>query len=295
MSFRQRKSKSFDQYGDEWGANWASPAGTTFQNQWLNLHGRSNQYRQQPTYCMCPRPPMRTTLSARFSPEEHDIATIMTASMGKGSMPSGKTTTVLALHTERSFFHDHEFIHMTMEMQIRVPVWNKRQVLCSRVNGSTHIFVQSRGASKETPNCRTAIAQERPSIQTKKHFIEALFERTKYHIPIDVRTEAISSLTVSDIQKFHQKWIKSSASTYVTMVTPTLEAASTLGKILPAHQEQPNTTLSWSALPRVASEKHIKLPGYGSFQIMMGQTFDAKPLTKNLYRFNVQQMFLGVV
>ncbi len=239
---------------------------------------------------------VRTTLSARFSPEEHDIATIMTASMGKGSMPSGKTTTqaLMALHTERSFFHDHEFVHMTMEMPNS----------CSGLEQASSIMFESEWKhptfSSEVVELqkRHQIAELRSlkndqAFQTKKHFIEALFERTKYHIPIDVRTEAISSLTISDIQTFHQKWIKSSATTYVTMVTPTLEAASTLGKILPAHQEQPNTTLSWTALPRVASEKHIKLPGYGSFQIMMGQTFDAKPLTKEFVSLQCAANVLG--
>jgi len=60
------------------------------------------------------------TLSARFSPEEHGIAGIMTVYMGKGTDANGLSNTLqlMSMHSERSFTHDHEFVHMSMAMPV---------------------------------------------------------------------------------------------------------------------------------------------------------------------------------
>lgn len=238
---------------------------------------------------------VRTTLSARFSPEDHGIASIMTASMGKGVMPSGKSTTseLMSLHTERSFTHDHEFVHMSMDMPATSGLekastimfqheWQEPAFTSDVVELQKRHFISELKSLKNDQN-----------FQTKKHFIQALFERTKYHIPIDVRVDAVSELNVRDIQNFHRQWIQSSPHTYVTMVTPTLEAAATLGKVFPSHKEEPNTTLEWSAKPRTASEKNVLMQGYGSSKIMMGQTIKATPLTKDFVALQCAASVLG--
>ena len=239
---------------------------------------------------------VRTTLSARFSPEEHDIATVMTSCMGKGSMPSGITTTdaLMALHTERYFRHDHEFMHMAMEMPLSTPGLQK---------ASNIMFEQE---WKKTKFSETLVDQQKrhliaelhalktdQSFQAKKLFLKALFERTKYHIPLDVRAENISKLTADDVRAFHAKWIASSNDTYVTMVTPTLEAASTLGKIFPANEQCPQTTLAWTPNERVASEQKLVLPGYSTVQILMGQTTRVKPLTRDAVALQCAATVLG--
>lgn len=239
---------------------------------------------------------VRTTLSARFSPEEHDIATIMTASMGKSTGASGTSTTatLMALHTERSFSHDHEFVHMNMEMPKAKA--NLKQVShimyhnewCAPKFSSEIVELQKRHQIAELH----ALKNDQ-GFQTKKHFIEALFERTKYHIPLDVRAQRVSEITVDDVRVFHEKWIKSSDNTYVTVVTPSLEAASTLGNVFPVNEEQPETTLRWTANPRTASKQNVVLSGFGSFQIMMGQTINIKPLTKESVALECATTVLG--
>lgn len=239
---------------------------------------------------------IRTTLSARFSPEEHDIATIMTACMGKGAVSPGVSTTeaLLALHTERSFSHDHEFIHMSMSLPLTTPELEKASNLMFQKEwlqpsfNSELIELQKRHHIAEL----NALKKDQGHL-TKSAFIQALFERTKYHIPIPVRVDAISKLSVDDVRAFHKKWIQTSRNTYLTMVTPTAEAAGVLGKVFPAHEEMPTTTLAWSAKPREASHKKIDLPGYGSFQIMMGQTIEAEPLTKDGVAMQCAACILG--
>lgn len=239
---------------------------------------------------------VRATLSARFSPEEHDIATIMTASMGKGVTKSGTsaTTALMALHAERSFSHDHEFIHMTMAMPLSAAELQKASNVMFRNEWlEPHFSSDIVEQQKRHHIAELGALKSDQGFQTKKHFISALFERTKYHIPLDVRADTIAKLSVDDIRTFHRKWIQTSENTYVTMVTPTVDAAATLGKIFPAHEQLPETTLSWKAKPRVASDVRIDLPGFGSFQIMMGQTVMIEPLTKDAVALECAASILG--
>ena len=77
------------------------------------------------------------------------------------------------------------------------------------------------------------------------------------------------------------------------MVTPNTETAAALGQIFPAHDSEPNTTLEWTAKPAQASEKRVTLPGFGSFQIMMGQTIHAKPFSKEHIALECAAEILG--
>lgn len=239
---------------------------------------------------------VRVTLSARFSPAEHDIASIMTASMGKGTVSKGQSTTsaLLNMHTERSFTHGHEFIHMTMSMPSTTSILQKASNMMFNNEwlkptfSSKVVELQKRRRIAEM----NALKNDQ-GFQTKKHFIQGLFEKTLYHIPIDVRVQRTSNISVKDVHDFHSKWVGGNNSTYVTMVTPTTETAATLGQIFPAHESEPNTTLEWTPKPRQASEKHVALPGFGSFQIMMGQTVAAKPFTKEHVALECAAEILG--
>lgn len=239
---------------------------------------------------------VRVTLSARFSPAEHDIASIMTSSMGKGNVSKGQSTTsaLMNMHSERSFYHGHEFIHMSMCMPSSTSILEKASRMMFDKEwlhpkfSSRVVELQKRHRIAEL----NALKNDQ-GFQTKKHFIQGLFEKTLYHIPLDVRVQRTSNISVRDVRAFHSKWVSQNTSTYVTMVTPTTETAATLGQIFPAHDSEPNTTLEWSAKPRRASEQRIKLPGFGSFQIMMGQTMDVKPLTKDYIALECAADILG--
>lgn len=200
----------------------------------------------------------------------------------------------MALHTERSFSHDHEFVHMSMAMPASTTSLQKATNIMFnqewlQPNFSSEIVeLQKRHHIAEIH----ALKKDQ-GFQTKSHFIQALFERTKYHIPLDVRADAISKLSVDDVSEFHAKWIQSSADTYVTMVTPTAKVAKMLGNIFPDHDKSPSTTLEWTAKPRVKSEKHIQLAGFGSFQIMLGQTVSVLPFTKESIALECAATILG--
>jgi zinc protease len=238
---------------------------------------------------------VRTTLSARFSPEDHDIATIVTASMGKGVLPSGKTITseLMSLHTERYFTHDHEFVHMSMVMPNGNGLEKASNIMFEKEWYEPSFSSEVVELQKHHHIAELHSLKNDQNFQSRKHFIQALFERTKYHMPIDVRADHVAKLNVQDVRDFHAKWIKSSSNTYVTMVTPTLESASTLGKVFPSHEDEPQTTLEWKAKPREASEQNIQMPGYGSFQIMIGQTISAVPLTKEFVALKCAASVLG--
>lgn len=215
---------------------------------------------------------VRVTLSARFSPAQQDIASLFVSHMKNAPQMTA------ALHTERNFSHDHEFVHMTMEMPTNTNVLQQASNIMFNkewMNPSIHnISVQKRRMIAEM----NAMKKDQ-SYLTKSHFIKSLFEKTMYHTPLDVRTNRIQQMSKRDIQHFHTSWIGQSP-TMVTIVTPTVEAAATLGKILPAGASVTETTLEWQPVARKASSKHVKLTGYGSFQIMIGQTVAMKQHTR---------------
>lgn len=220
---------------------------------------------------------VRMVLSARYPPKEHDMASLLVTNMGRGTYKGVSMTSALTkLHTERRFGNDHEFVHMTMEMPT-----------------ATHVLVDACGMMLahewNTPlfDNETVELQKRHMIaelhslkndqgwQTKCHFIKALFHDTLYNQPIDARVQRISKCSLADLNSFHAKWVKS-PDIYCTMVTPKVEHKSALEDIFPVNGIVPETTLAWQPLPRKQQRTRITLEGYGSFQIMMGQTVELR-------------------
>lgn len=238
---------------------------------------------------------VRATLSARFSPAQHDLASLYVASLGNGTASNGETTTsrLMALHTERNFTHDHEFVHMTMAMPTSPDMLKE----ASRIMFDTdwlhpsfdeeYVELQKRHMVQEMSSLHTD-----QLFQVKSHFIQSLFEQTMYHTPLNTRIRRIQACTTQDLKAFHQKWLVNN-NTYVTMVTPTVEAASAMGEIFPRHEQVPDTTLSWVAHKREHSETNIMLKGYGSFQIMMGQTVPLKTGDKDVVALECAAEILG--
>lgn len=215
---------------------------------------------------------VRAFVSARFSPAQHDTASLLVASMQKTPKLAQKQQ-LAKLHAERSFTHDHEFIHMSMEMPNSVnAITNGAKIMFEQhwlqpIFNTKNIELQKKHIISEL--------KSRPKDQNylvKKHFIQALFEKTQYNIPMADRIERIKNLTKNDLKQFHAKFLGQNDDTYVTMITPDVKLASALGSILPAHQNIPNQTLSWTSKERKPSSIQHKLEGYGSTAIMLGQT-----------------------
>ena len=216
---------------------------------------------------------VRVTLSARYSPEEHDMASLLVQNLGLGKHGNESTTSALTrLHSDRRFTHDHEFIHMSMEMPLAHNTLKKAGDIMFSQDWSRpefteqHVELQKRHMLAELGSLSS-----NQQYQTKKHFIQAAFGNTQYNECIEERMERIQKWSAGHLRQFHKKWL-SGNNVYCTMVTPTTDVASTLGEVFPAHDSVPKRTLKWDALPRRSYTKHIPLSGYGSTQMMMGQT-----------------------
>ena len=215
---------------------------------------------------------VRATISARFSPAEHDTASLLVALSG-GSNGTETDRQLFTLHSERNFTHDHEFIHMNMVMPTSIQsITDGAKIMFQQNWLCPHISSQSLELHK-----RHLISelQSRHSDQgwiVKKHFIGALFDQTQYNIPISDRISRIQNIHLAEIKDFHQRFVANNNSTYVTMITPTTETAAALGNVLPAHATTPVQTLAWTSKTRTPSTFKKKLEGYGSASIMMGQT-----------------------
>jgi predicted Zn-dependent peptidase len=217
---------------------------------------------------------VRAVLSARFSPAEHDMASLLVAVMGNsGEHTKNITSELLSLHSERNITHDHEFIHMYMAMPISNHSLKKASGIMFNKEWLNTFFddqnveLQKRHMISELQSRHTD-----QSYQVKKEFITSLFKKTQYNIPIQQRIERIKSIRLSDLKTFHKKFVANENSTYLTMTTPSVESASILGDVLPSHTSPPKTTLQWEAAPRKQTHIRKKLEGYGSAAIMMGQT-----------------------
>jgi len=224
----------------------------------------------------------RVTLSARFSPAQHDVASLFVSNLGNGLSSNGQTNTarLMAMHTERTFSHDHEFIHMSMSMPLSSSVLKKASDIMFNSEWSKPIFDNKRvELEKRRLMSELSSLCTEQKFQVKSHFIQNLFEKTLYHIPIQSRVERLQSYSSDDLRLFHQKWFNSD-NVYVTMVSPTMDAATIMGEIFPTHNKTPTTTLAWVASERKDFQKNIFLQGYGSFEIMIGQTVDTKGETK---------------
>ena len=228
---------------------------------------------------------VRVTLSARFSPAQQDMASLFVSHMKNCPQMTA------ALHTERNFSHDHEFLHMTMEMHTNVNVLPQASKIMFHQEWMKapigNIDVQKRHMIAEM----NAMKKDQAYL-TKSHFIQSLFERTMYHTPLEVRTQRIVNLSKRDIQHFHSTWIQQ-APTMVTIVSPTIDAATAIGKILQTNVKVPETTLEWQPKERSHQANHVKLSGYGSFQIMMGQTVPVKQHSRTAIALECAAEILG--
>lgn len=231
---------------------------------------------------------VRVTLSARFSPAQHDIATLFV-----GTMSASKNEPVLSnMHTERNFSHDHEFVHMTMEMPTQPAVLGKASSMYFEQQWMNPALQRNIDIQKRHIVAELNASTKDQGYITKSKFIQSLFEHTMYHTPVDVRTKRIMDMTPASLKAFHATWI-SQAPTMVTIVAPTVDAASFVGQKLPAHDHVPDTTLEWTSKARAAHVQHVQLPGYGSFQIMMGQTVPVKQYSRTAVALECASHILG--
>jgi len=216
---------------------------------------------------------LRATVSARFSPAEHDTASLLVASMDYPSKNSKNADKLSKFHAVRNFTHDHEFIHMQMELPKDIhSITNGARIIFSKDWLKPYFDTQTVDMHKKHIIAELKSRLKDQNWNVKKNFINALFEQTQYNIPIRDRVRRIADLNVSDLQTFHQNFLVNNDSTYVTIIAPDHATANILQTQLPVHGNIPHQTLSWTSKERKASFYKQHLDGYGSTAIMLGQT-----------------------
>ena len=227
----------------------------------------STETAQSTTNVHCPRASYpRITLTARFSPAFYDQASLLV------SVLKNQDTTIP--HTTCTFYNDHEFIHMAIDLP------QNNSILQSSVQSMfqhrwltpslKQVDLQKRLMSAELNSLHT-----NTDFQLKKHFITSLFEKTIYNVPISVRANRIAAHNYNDMKRFHEKWINRE-NTIVTMVTSTPQIASIIQAEVSGSVGE-NATLEWKALPRQQKNIRLKFPNLSSFKVLMGQTVQLKP------------------
>ena len=217
---------------------------------------------------------LRAVVSARFSPAQHDIASLFVSNMGNGcALHATPTSTLMSMHSERSFTHDHEYIHLTMAMPDATQTLEEAAHLMFHGEWLKPTFAKDFVKLQKKHIIEELRSKHNDQeYQLKKHFIQRLFTHTTYDEPIETRIQRIRHLTERDMRAFHAKWIRPACG-YVTIVSPTMEKAKALANVLTTSPKRPAAAqLSWKARPRTASTTHKVLRGYGSFNVAIGQT-----------------------
>ena len=214
----------------------------------------------------------RATISARFDPQYHDIASLFVKNFGERGQQQ-----LYNLHSNRNFASDHEFVHLNMELPLELGKLKQAASLIINTDWQSPHFDEEEIEIKK----RQTISEMRnldqdQAFMTKSMFVKAIFSNTVYNIPVDQRINALERITTEHMKQFHRKWMIGGDNTIVTIVSPTEEMGQNLAKILPTSSKMPVSTMSWKSLPRVSLQKHIPLKGYGSIAIMMGQTIPIK-------------------
>jgi zinc protease len=215
---------------------------------------------------------VRATISARFDPKYHDMASLLVKNLDEEGQQR-----LSDLHSNRTFRHDHEFVHLDMELPLSIGKLKQAASLIANTDwlqpnlNKEQIEVKKRQMISEMASLKTD-----QDYQIKSTFVRGLFANTSYHTPITQRIDLLQHLTPTHLKQFHQKWMLNGDNNYVTIVSPTLKIGQTLAEILPTSSQRPNATMMWKSLPRKARVKHIELKGYGSISLMIGQTVRIK-------------------
>ena len=213
----------------------------------------------------------RATISARFDPPYHDIASLFVKNSGERGQQQ-----LYNVHSNRNFASDHEFVHLNMELPLNLGKLKQAASLITRDWESQNFDEEEIEITKRQMISEMRNLDQNQDYMTKSMFVQELFSNTMYHIPITQRIGALESVTADQIKSFHRKWVIN-GERYVVVVSPTVEMGHQLAKILPnCAVRTPVPTMSWTSLPRKAMQKHIPLKGYGSIAIMMGQTISIK-------------------
>jgi len=214
----------------------------------------------------------RATISARFDPIYSDIASLFVKNFDEMGQQQ-----LYNLHSNRHFASDHEFVHLNMELPLDLGKLKQAANLITSTDWKSPHFDEEETEIKKRQTIsemRTATLDQ--AFMTKSTFVKAIFSNTVYNIPVNQRINALERVTTDHMKQFHRKWMIGGDNTIVTIVSPTLELGQHLAKILPTSSKMPVSTMTWTALPRKAMQKHIPLKGYGSIAIMMGQTISIK-------------------
>lgn len=234
---------------------------------------------------------VRAILSARFSPAEHDMASLLVASIRSPQKSQEFNALLMSLHAERDVTHDHEYIHLNMQLPIKGIAKAGETILKKdwlNSNFDEHLLeIHKRHLCSELMSRKND-----QTYQNKKEFINTLFEKTQYNIPLTERISRITKITTTILAEFHKKFIKNSP-THVTLVAPSTGAIAELGQIFNSKGSPPLSTLEWTSLPRKDTQIRKNLPGYGSAAIMIGQTVSNKITLKEKIALKAAIEILG--
>ena len=214
----------------------------------------------------------RATISARFDPKYHDIASLFVKNFGERGQQQ-----LYNLHSNRKFALDHEFVHLNMELPLELGKLKQAASLIINTDWQSPHFDEEEIEIKKRQTISEMRTLEQDQVfMTKNTFVKAIFSNTVYNIPITKRIDALERVTTDHMKQFHRKWMIGGDNSIVTIVSPTEEMGQHLAKILPTSSQMPVSTMTWKSLPRKAIQKHIPLKGYGSISVMIGQTISIK-------------------
>ena len=232
----------------------------------------------------------RATISARFEPKYHDIASLFVHLR----QDANGENQLSELHSNRNFALDHEFVHLNMELPLNLNKLNQAANLITKCDWFNPDFHEEKiEIKKRKMILELRTLSHNQDYITKSTFVKGIFTNTPYHLPMSERIGALTSLSAKHLRQFHREWLIEGNNNYNTIVSPTSELGQQISNILPLSFERPVATLTWKSLPRQSTHKKIEMSGCGSISFMIGQTVPVQKVSDTIALKCAAEIFGG--
>ena len=171
------------------------------------------------------------------------------------------------------------------------------------------LYKKTRFVNVDFKSARMSIVSELNSLSmndsymVKQLLMRSLFHNTSYDEEIQLKSHNQMKVSMSSVKQFYEKDILKNENVYATLTCPTKLSQSrthNLGKMIQAisknalSSETPEpTSMKWIRAKPDTTFYQVHLPGYGSTQVMMGQTTDIKNYSREGVALKMAVQALG--
>lgn len=226
----------------------------------------------------------RVSVSFRVPPAQHEVATILAECLNHKDCTAPGVV--------RKYSAGHEYFHLNGDFSAEPAKWEaglqgalQQEWLKAKIDSATINLQKSR--------CIAELNSQRGNQEylAKQAFIRSIYETSPYHEDISNKVSRMSSVSHGSLMGLHSQLTQRPAVITVlsnSQETPVNSLVSLMGK-----DDSEVATESWTASARAPKHFRVTCRDAGSDMILMGQTVDMRPHTKEYAALQVAAYVLG--